>query len=561
MKSTKKLTTEIFTERSRLIHNGLYDYSMAEYINNASKVKIICPTHGEFQQKANDHLNGSGCRECGFYKNTRKKSLGKFLMDARKKHGNFYDYSNVVYTNSADKIKIICPTHGEFQQKADTHLRGAGCRFCGYQKNTNKKSKEKFIEDAREKHGDKYNYDKVDYLHSKEKVNIICPTHGEFQQSPNGHLRNSGCKKCDDDRRGLLRRLGIDSFISKANSIHGDVYDYSLSRYNTTMDKIDIICDKHGVFNQLVGNHLSGTGCPKCSYGISRPELKIKSILDELGVECIQHDRGMIPPFELDFVIPDRKIALEFNGIYYHSENNGGKNRNYHLNKTDKCEERGIQLLHIFENEYIQKYNLLKFKLRSIFGKNKYKIYARKCKVCELSPNLKKTFNEKYHIQGDSQSCVNLGLFYKNRLVQVMTFSKRRKALGSKHVQGEYELSRMSSIKGFTVVGGASKLLKYFEKSYKPMRLISYADRRWSIGGVYNKLGFIFIKNTPPNYWYFYNKKADKPLYHRYKFAKHTLDKQLINFDPNLTEWENMKNNHYDRIWDSGSMLFEKVYL
>jgi hypothetical protein len=118
----------------------------------------------------------------------------------------------------------------------------------------------------------------------------------------------------------------------------------------------------------------------------------------------------------------------------------------------------------------------------------------------------------------------------------------------------------MSSIKGFTIVGGASKLLKHFERAFLPNKLISYADRRWSKGDVYYKMGFSFTRNTPPNYWYFYKKRADKPLHHRYKFAKHTLEKQLETFDPNLTEWENMKKNHYDRIWDSGNMLFEKVY-
>ena len=218
------------------------------------------------------------------------------------------------------------------------------------------------------------------------------------------------------------------------------------------------------------------------------------------------------------------------------------------------------QLLHIFETEYIEDYDILKNKLKSIFGKNKYRIFARKCAVREMSSKIKKQFNEKYHIQGDSQSCVNLGLFYKNRLVQTMTFSKRRIALGSSHIEGQYELSRMSSIKGFTVVGGASKLLKHFELLYNPTKLISYADRRWSKGNVYFKLGFDFIRNTPPNYWYFYKKRSEKPLYHRYKFAKHTLEKQLDVFDPSLTEWDNMKNNDYDRIWDSGSLLFEKTY-
>jgi very-short-patch-repair endonuclease len=330
--------------------------------------------------------------------------------------------------------------------------------------------------------------------------------------------------------------------------------------YVRTGDKVPIICEKHGVFYQTAANHLTGSGCPRCSAFLSKSEKKIKDLLDDMEIEYIHGDRELISPFELDFVIPDYKIAIEFNGIFYHSEHNGNKDRKYHITKTEKCEKEGYQLIHIFENEYLQKYDILRFKLKSLFGKNKYRIFARKCEVRVIESKVKKQFNEKYHIQGDSQSCVNLGLYYKDRLVQVMTFSKRRKALGAKHVEGEYELSRMSSVKGFTIVGGASKLLKYFERNYNPDKLISYADRRWSKGDVYHRLGFDFIKNTQPNYWYFYNKRANKPLQHRYKFAKHTLKNKLEIFDPNLTEWENMKNNNYDRIWDSGSMLFEKHY-
>jgi G:T-mismatch repair DNA endonuclease (very short patch repair protein) len=488
------------------------------------------------------------------------KPFEQFLEEANKKHDNFYDYSKSIYINSTTKINIICPIHGDFTQIPNSHISGQGCPKCGHYKNTNKKNTEDFIKRSTIIHNNKYDYSKVEYDGNKKKVIIICPTHGEFIQIPNAHLRGAGCWNCSVDYRMNEKRSNSKDFIEKANIAHQNKYDYSLVNYYNNYQKIPIKCPKHGIFNQNPGNHLQGAGCPKCSSIESKSETKIKSILEETGIDFIQQDRTLINPFEIDFVIPDYKIGIEFNGIYYHSEDNGGKNKKYHLNKTDRCEKEGYQLIHIFENEYIQKYNLLRFKIKSLLNKNKYRIFARKCIVREITPQEKCRFNKKYHIQGDSQSCVNLGLFYKERLVQVMTFSKRRKALGSKHVKGEYELSRMSSMKGFTIVGGASKLLKHFEKHYNPKKLISYADRRWSKGDVYYKMGFSFIRNTPPNYWYFYKKRADKPLHHRYKFAKHTLEKQLEIFDPNLTEWENMKNNHYDRIWDSGNMLFEKVY-
>lgn len=561
MKSTKKLTRDIFIERSNSVHNGFYDYSKSEYKNSNTKLIITCPKHGDFTQKPADHMNGRGCPKCGYNKNTRLKPFEDFLKEAKIKHNNFYNYSKSDYKNSTTKIDIVCPIHGIFKQSPNCHISGQGCPKCGYYKNNNKKNTEDFITRSTIIHNNKYDYSKVEYDGNKKKVSIICPAHGEFTQTPNNHLNGAGCWKCGVDYRINEKRSNSEDFIKKAIKTHNNKYDYSLVDYHNNHQKISILCPIHGMFDQTPGNHLQSAGCPKCSSIESKSEIKIKSILEELRVDFTQKDRNLIKPFEVDFVLPEYKIGIEFNGIYYHSENSGGKGKKYHLNKTERCEEVGYQLLHIFENEYVQKYDILKFKIRSLLGKNKYKIFARKCVVREITSQVKRKFNKKYHIQGDSQSCVNLGLFYKNRIIQVMTFSKRRKALGSKHVEGEYELSRLSSVKGFTIVGGASKLLKYFERHFKPDKLISYADRRWSKGDVYYKMGFSFVRNTSPNYWYFYKKRADKPLHHRYKFAKHTLVKQLENFDPKLTEWENMKNNHYDRIWDSGNMLFEKNYL
>ena len=172
MKSTKKLTTDIFTQRSNVIHNNFYDYSKVEYINSATKVKIICPIHGEFEQRPSDHLKGSGCAKCGFYKNTRKKSPDKFIEEAKNIHRNLYDYSKVDYVGSSFKVKIICPIHGEFLQNPDVHLRGCGCPACGVFKNTCKKNTEDFIKRSTKIHNEKYDYSLVEYDGNKKKVKI-----------------------------------------------------------------------------------------------------------------------------------------------------------------------------------------------------------------------------------------------------------------------------------------------------------------------------------------------------------------------------------------------------
>ena len=196
----KKLTKEEFIERSRAIHGDKYDYSLVEYRGKDIKVKIICPIHGVFEQTPNNHMRGAGCYKCGRDTVSKKTRYTKedFIRVANEKHNNKYDYSLVDYVNSKCKVKIICPVHGIFEQKANNHMNGLGCKLCANEENAKRqtKSAEDFIKKAREVHGDKYDYSKVVYENWNKKVCIICPTHGEFWQTPGNHLHGWGCKKC-----------------------------------------------------------------------------------------------------------------------------------------------------------------------------------------------------------------------------------------------------------------------------------------------------------------------------------------------------------------------------
>lgn len=494
---------------------------------------------------------------------SKRYTTDHFIKLAKLKHGDLFDYSNVVYTTGNDKIDIICKRHGSFFQKAVDHLQGRGCRSCKYEKQSKnlQDDLESFITKAKLIHGDAYCYDKVEYTSSGNKIEIICQKHGSFFQSPNNHInRSSGCPSCQIEIRSNARRLTQIEFIEKSNAIHNFKYDYSHTHYITCNDKISINCPIHGEFTIIAKDHIHNRrGCKICSQGENQPESYIQTVLDDAEVNYIKNDRSLLKPQEIDFLIKSHNIGIEYHGHYFHSQQFGEKSKKYHLEKTLKCAESGIKLIQIFEQEYLKNRLLIKFKIKNLLGLTKYKVYARKCDIREITPQLKQKFNNKYHIQGDSLSCINLGLFYKNRLVQIMTFSKRRKSLGASNVNGHYELSRMSSIKCFNVIGGASKLLKYFEKNYNPIQLISYADRRWSSGNVYHQLGFKLSHVSTPNYWYFH-KTDTKKLHHRYKFAKHTLEKQLNVFDNTLSEWENMKINGYDRIWDCGNFVFVKDY-
>lgn len=264
------MDSEFFKEKAREIYGDKYDYSKAIYVNQQTKVIIGCPEHGFFEQNPNSHLRGHGCAACTYNK---KLNINDFIEKARKIHGDKYDYSKVDYVNSNPNITIICPEHGEFLQKVSSHINGKnGCPKCGSIKNGNAKilkAKKKFIEKIKEIHGDKYDYSKTNYINSGLKVTITCKEHGDFTQLPYSHLNGNGCPKCHGFNRTTKE------FIEEARKIHGDKYDYSLVKYVNAKTLIEIICPKHGVFKQQPTVHLTGCGCSDC--GDERTSEKLKS--------------------------------------------------------------------------------------------------------------------------------------------------------------------------------------------------------------------------------------------------------------------------------------------
>lgn len=268
--------------------------------------------------------------------------------------------------------------------------------------------------------------------------------------------------------------------------------------------------------------------------------------------------RKIIDPLELDIYIPDMNVAIEFDGLKYHSvsriEEDNKESKMYHLNKTLLCREKGVKLFHIFENEWLDKNKkeIWKSVIKNALNIHDKVIYARQCRVQQVSNKVKKEFLEKNHLQGNCQSSINLGLFYKEELVSLMTFGKSR---FNKNV--DFELLRFCSKIGYQIRFAASKLLKTFERKNKEKSLISYANQRWSNGELYSKLGFVKSDcECEPSYFYFNLK--DKVLLSRYSCQKHLIRDKLELFDNRLSESENMFNNNYYKIYDCGSLTFLK---
>ena len=300
--------------------------------------------------------------------------------------------------------------------------------------------------------------------------------------------------------------------------------------------------------------------CKNCDpYYASYGEKEIYNFLIEyISPEDIimRHRKTFVKTkiMEVDFYIPSLKLAIEFNGLYYHSEFNGGKDKNYHLTKTNICNQFGIHLIHIFEDEWLYKQDIVKSRLLNLIHKIPNILYARKCIIKEIPANIKNIFLNNNHIQGQDISHTNLGLYHNDILVSVMTFCKPRMTMGKSTIENfiQYELSRFSSLINTNVIGAASKLFSYFKNNYYWNEIYTYADKKWSNGNVYHKLGMDQLTDTQPGYWYY----KDKIRYHRSKFMKHKLPKLFPDCDMSKTELEIMLENKYDRIWDCGNYKF-----
>ena len=359
----KKKTKEEFIKDARKKHGDKYDYSKVEYVNSATKVCIICPEpeHGEFWQTPSNHLKDRGCPKCKVDKIRERLTSTKedFIKKAKKIHGDKYDYSKVDYVNSKTKVCIICHEHGEFWQEANSHLSGCGCPKCANETvgERCRSSKEEFIKKANKVHKNKYDYSKVQYIGAHTKVCIKCPEHGEFWQTPNSHLSGYGCTKCGIENRCEKRTSTKEKFIEKAKEIHGDKYDYSKVDYVNCDTKVCIICHEHGEFWQRPNDHTKGAGCPKCN--LSHFERSVMNYLDNMGITYDYQKRfNWLGRQSLDFYLPDYNVGIECQGEqHFFPVDFAGKGVEWACKEFDKlierdkckktlCEEHGIKLLY-----------------------------------------------------------------------------------------------------------------------------------------------------------------------------------------------------------------------
>jgi hypothetical protein len=262
-----------------------------------------------------------------------------------------------------------------------------------------------------------------------------------------------------------------------------------------------------------------------------------------LGETTIDNNRTLLGKSEIDIYVPDKKVGVEFHGLFWH--NDLRRPPNYHLEKLDLATSKNIRLIQIFEDEWLHNRPIVESRLKYILGHTSKKIYARKCSIREVTSSESKNFLNQNHIQGHANASIKLGLYFENELMSIMTFALPNIAKGGKRIDGHWELLRFCNKIDTTIVGGANKLLAHFVKICEPEQIFSFADKRWSTGALYETIGFTKQTDTKVNYWYI--NMAETKRIHRFALRKNDKD------DPKLTEYENRLAQGYLRIWDCGS--------
>lgn len=481
-------------------------------------------------------------------------------MRCKEKHGDRYSYTFPKQFNGKTKIRIACKLHGNFLQSMYGHVTyGYGCPKCGYESNGKKfkKSTEDWISEFNRVHKSRYDYSKQkENFLAQDYIKIECPDHGVFEQQAYNHLAGHGCPECKYEAQGNLQTIPKDEWLKRFNDIHGDSYSYRFPKNMQGNKKVKVRCSKHGWFIQSRESHAYGRGCPKCSNGKpSVVENSVATFIEELGFELTRNKRFIKSDVtgrkqEIDIYVPEKKLAIEVCGLYWHSTLNGKRHRKYHQDKMTKCKELDIKLLTIWDREWIDddSRSITKSRIRNALGCNEMIVYARKCKIVKVGNKLTSKFLTKHHSQHDCKSSVRYGLVHSNKLVAVMTFSKARYTKDH-----EWEMIRFATKSNMSVVGGASKLFVHFIKRFNPESVVSYCNLRWGNGNLYSQLGFELVKIGLPTPWYTLDYIN---LIHRSTLMKHKLDRLLDNFDPNLTQDENLFQNGYDQVYDCGQSTY-----
>ena len=551
-------SSESYIEMVNDIHGGKYDYSETVFTSYKEKITVICPAHGEFYPKAGNHKK-TGCPSC--YNSRRGESLRTTYEDYATKLSlaqPMYRVSNPeTFQNASSPTKFTCVEHGEFS--------GLPTRVLSYKYSCPgcEKVHLRFLRHAR-------NSDRIAnaltslprHIHCLSEQpgwgrvsDFLCEHHGPFHNKiSNIEKQRYFCNECAKDHFRGVARVPYEEYASYVSRKYPKppvpfrILEDSYHK-NIGTKLVHLRCDEHGdVYENrdTINNGRLGTPCPYCkSKAPSTPELELVEFIRS-HMQCLQGDRKIIAPRELDVVIPNISLAIEFCGLYWHSDAKLPKD--YHLTKLLAAQSKGYRLLQIFEDEWLTKKDICKAVILNHMGLSSRRYYARKLSVQKVNFRVARDFLIANHLQGFTPAQHYYALYDQDVCVAMSSFSYNRLKK-----DGNWELVRYCSTLGSNVVGGLSKLVSTFCKVHSIAHLISYCCRRWYDGAGYKTSGFTLIGETSPTYFY---TKAQLRL-SRHVAQKHKLHRLLPQFDANMSEFENMSAAGFNKIYDCGNLVFK----
>lgn len=507
---------KILKEKSAksLTHRLKKDKELLNFLNKKVPfLSIDSPLNQKLFHIKNNITKIPICKECNNKHCKWNKDIKKYTLFCSKSCSAKHSLKSRKNPFSDKKIQ---------EKIKQTNLKKYDCDFFVQSNNFKEKSKNSNLKKYNETHHLKNRVQKEKYCdfnfwdNNKEKIKIT------FNEKYGNHPTQNRFSK------DTLKKLNDKEWLYKQHITN----KRSLSEISIELEKYDI---------SSISDRMYQYNIPIQHYYVSICEKEIRNHLIDNNIKIVTNDRKMISPYELDIYLPEEKIAIEYCGLYWHSE--VFKNKNYHKIKYNLCEKKGIRLIQIFEDEWLTKKEFIKKSILHKIGKSQNKIYARKCKIKIVPKQDKKIFLNLNHIQGNCNSSINIGLYHDGILVAIMAFIKEK---------DHFLLNRYTT--SCHVVGGFSKLLKNFEKRYNNPKIITFADLRWSNGNLYNKTGFKIDKIIPPDYFWIKGNNR----FHKFNFRHSRMKKKLNNYNSDLSETDNMHNHGFLKIYDAGKIKFIK---
>ena len=480
------------------------------------------------------------------------------------------------YTTTKAKYRWECQTHGEFTATFNSAKDYKyGCKLCANELKTNNRLTEQQALDRLLEKYPEYEFTFPNgYATNESKVEYKCPIHGvglgKYSYIVSGNT--NPCKLCNLNDVAIKRRKNFSDFKTASSEIHQNKFEYLEESYQGTNSDVVVVCPSHGQFTVNAYSHMTGTGCakcyhesqkllvtppseyfakaggcPKCSGAVSLGESELLEYVRSLGVQAdgnVKYNGRK----EMDIFLPEYSLAIEYDGLPWHSTQYRTKAEQ--ISKAKELKELGIGLIRVFQDEWELRQEQIKRLIAARIGKlNLTKIYARNCEIVEPTNADAKTFYDLYHVQGWNRQAKHVGLTHDGVLVAVMSFSKATSHRGKVAREGEWELVRYATCA--KVVGGAGKLLARFLKDSKAKEIVSYSDNRLFSGKLYSELGFSEVYQVPPSYTYW---KDTQPIrLHKSKFRHSELSKILgARYNPELSERRNCEESGYYQIYDDG---------